>query len=81
MRTTINIDEDVLEAAKELARRERRSTGEVISDLARRALTGPAFMPQVAGGKTFHGFRPIPRKADVVVSNELIDRLREDSAY
>ena len=38
MRTTLAIDDDVLAAAKELAAAERKSVGEVISALARRAL-------------------------------------------
>jgi hypothetical protein len=38
MRTTLRIDEDVLRAARSLARAEGRTVGEVISDLARRAL-------------------------------------------
>ena len=38
MRTTLNIDEDVLRAVKELAKLESRTAGDVISDLARRAL-------------------------------------------
>jgi hypothetical protein len=42
MRTTLSIDDDVLYAAKSLARREGRSLGEVISDLARHALQAPA---------------------------------------
>lgn len=42
MRTTLSIDDDVLFAAKSLARREGRALGEVISDLARRALQAPA---------------------------------------
>ncbi|MGH2902798.1 MAG: antitoxin [Solirubrobacteraceae bacterium] len=39
MRTTLNIDEDVVVAARELAAGERRSVGSVISELARRGLT------------------------------------------
>ena len=39
MRTTLDIAEDVLVAAKEIARRERSTAGEVISNLARVALT------------------------------------------
>lgn len=38
MRTTIDIDQDVLETAKEIARKEKKSTGAVISGLARRGL-------------------------------------------
>lgn len=49
MRTTLSIEDDVLYAAKRLARREGRSLGEVISDLARRALQTPAPDAALAG--------------------------------
>ncbi len=39
MRTTLDIADDVVAAAKELAAAERRSLGSVISELARRGLT------------------------------------------
>lgn len=39
MRTTLDIDEDVIVAARELASAERRSVGSVISALARAGLT------------------------------------------
>lgn len=39
MRTTLDLDEDVLSAARELAADGRRSLGSVISEYARRGLT------------------------------------------
>ncbi|HNM83141.1 MAG: antitoxin [Mycobacterium sp.] len=39
MRTTLDIDDDVIAAARELATSERRSLGAVVSELARRGLT------------------------------------------
>jgi hypothetical protein len=39
VRTTLDIDDDVVTAARELAAAERRSLGSVISQLARRGLT------------------------------------------
>jgi hypothetical protein len=39
MRTTLELDDDVVAAARELAAAERRSLGSVISELARRGLT------------------------------------------
>lgn len=39
MRTTLELDDDLLAAARELAAAERRSLGAVISELARRGLT------------------------------------------
>ena len=78
MRTTLDIDQDVLLAAKDLARRQRKTAGEVISELARRALTqAPAGTEEP---EAFYGFRPLPRRGGVV-SNELINRLREDDVY
>lgn len=38
MRTTLDLDDDVMAAARELAAAERRSLGSVVSDLARRGL-------------------------------------------
>lgn len=79
MRTTLNLDDDVLLAVKERARRERRTVGEVLSDLARQALTrsGP---DRLAGeSRGFYGFEPLPSRGSAV-SNALIDQLREDDA-
>ena len=41
MRTTLAIDDDVLAAAKAIAQQQRKSVGEVVSELARRALRRP----------------------------------------
>jgi toxin-antitoxin system PIN domain toxin len=55
VRTTLNIDYDVLSAVRERARAERRSTGQILSDLARRALTEDP--PRRTGeSKTRNGF-------------------------
>ena len=40
MRTTVNIDQDVLEAARSLARQEHISIGSAVSRLARRGFQG-----------------------------------------
>ena len=79
MRTTLDIADDVLQAAKERARREGKTAGEVISALARSALLAAA--PQVAAEpEGRYGFRPFPQRG-TVVTNEIIDRLRDDDAY
>jgi plasmid stability protein len=77
MRTTLNLDDDVLMAIKERARREGRSAGEVLSELARRALTNQGRVAQGTETNTFHGFEPLPHRGPAV-SNDLIDRLREE---
>ncbi len=43
MRTTLDIADDVLLAAKELAQREKKSMGQVMSELARKALAVGAY--------------------------------------
>jgi hypothetical protein len=80
MRTTPDIDIDVLQAAKDLARRDGTTAGAVISNLARKALTAPTHSPAPRKPKTLHGFRPFPKRGGVV-TNDLIDRLREDDVY
>lgn len=77
MRTTLSLDDDVLLAVKERARRENRSAGAVLSDLARQALTHEHPVSEPAEPETFHGFEPIPHRG-AAVSNALIDKLRED---
>jgi len=80
MRTTLDIAEDVLQAAKERARREKKTTGEVITELARTALTAPPEVPRGREGKALHGIRPFPQRGRIV-TNELINKLREDDVY
>lgn len=77
MRTTVTIADDVLLAVKDRARREHRSIGEVLSDLARQALTGQQRGAPEAETVSFFGFQPLPHRGGTV-SNALIDRLRED---
>lgn len=77
MRTTINIADDVLCAVKERARREGRSAGEVLSELAREGLLHASSAGEIAEGGAFYGFEPLPHRG-TAVSNELIDRLREE---
>jgi hypothetical protein len=73
VRTTVDLDEDILLAVKHRARTERRSVGAVLSELARKALTASA----PASTESFLGFQPLPKRGGVV-TNELIDQLREE---
>ncbi len=79
MRTTLDIEDDVLLAAKELARRSGGTAGQVISRLARQALTqSPASAAVgVKEPDANYGFRPFPSRGGVV-TNEQVDRLRDD---
>ncbi|TSE28685.1 hypothetical protein Ttaiw_02531 [Tepidimonas taiwanensis] len=79
VRTTIDLEPDVLEAAKELARQQNTAVGKVISRLVRQALTGTATAAAPQGDGTaasVAGFVPFPARG-TVVTNALIDRLRD----
>jgi hypothetical protein len=76
MRTTVRLDDDVALAVRERARLEKRTAGEVLSDLARQALTGQNRHSGDAGEER-HGFQPLPHRG-AAVSNALIDRLLAD---
>jgi hypothetical protein len=89
MRTTLDIADDVLFAAKEIARRDKKPLGQIISDLARRAFAQPAqggtaqagevlaARHQVSENLADYGIHPLPARGGIV-SNELIDRLRDE---
>jgi hypothetical protein len=79
VRTTLSLDDDVLLAVKERARREKRTAGEVLSDLARQALTQQQISDPRARPESFHGFEPFEHRG-TAVSNALIDRLRDEEA-
>lgn len=90
MRTTLDIADDVLLAVRDQARRQRRGAGELMSDLVREALTrrSQAYEirePQSFYGieakepESFYGFEPFPYRGGVV-SNELINKLRDEDA-
>lgn len=87
MRTTLDIADDVLFAAKDVARRERKPLGRVVSEMMRRALTNPGSEPagshaEKPGGDGIDsrfqalGFRTLPARGGIV-TNELINQLRE----
>lgn len=78
MRTTLDIDDDVLLAAKEIARRNGETAGRVVSELVRRALTQvPARSKEVREPESFYGFRPFPPSGRLV-TNEMINRIRDE---
>jgi len=74
MRTTLDIEDDVLLAAKELARRGGLSVGKVLSQLARQALT------RHDGQTARDGVPLFPIQPDAgVVTLELVNRLRDEA--
>ncbi len=83
MRTTLDIADDVLMAAKEIARREKRSIGEVVSDLIRKSFQQASESASekkaplgVSERMAVYGIHPLPARGSVV-SNELVNRIRD----
>jgi hypothetical protein len=81
VRTTLDIEDDVLAAAKELARRQGTSAGQMVSRLLRAALCGPAAteLSPFVSTPAVAGFRPFPATAGQLVTNEKIDQLRDEA--
>lgn len=76
MRTTLDIDDDVLSVAKALAARERKPVGQLVSKLLRGAL--PARGGAADGRpRERYGFRPIPA-GGAVVTDEVVNGIRDD---
>lgn len=78
MRTTIDIEDDVLAAARELARLQNVSAGCVVSRLMREALAGQPPQDRSAQSEVRQvgGFRPFPARG-AVVANDQINELRD----
>jgi hypothetical protein len=72
VRTTLDLDEDVLQAAKELAQMHGRTAGQVLSDLARQALA-PKQTQSLRNGVPVLPRRPGAKP----VTMDMVNRLRD----
>ncbi|QNJ04983.1 hypothetical protein SynMEDNS5_00222 [Synechococcus sp. MEDNS5] len=77
MRTTLQLDDDVLDAARVLARQQHLSVGEVISELARQALRRPAGLEEPPSERSGLPLLPIKSSGGVVDLN-LVNQLRDE---
>lgn len=86
MRTTLNIDDDILVTAQFLARKDRKTVGQVISELARNSLLGTQLDASPARGgqdekspleRKLAELGLVPFKGGDVVTNEMVDMIRE----
>ena len=67
VRTTLDLDDDVLQAAKELARARKKTAGEVVSELARKGLA-PSHKLRVRNGVPL-----LPHEPGRIVTVEMIE--------
>jgi hypothetical protein len=72
MRTTLNIDPDILQAAKEIAANQGTTAGKVLSELARKALTSGK------SKKVRNGVPLLPRSRGVVITMKSVNDLRDE---
>ena len=63
-----------------VARAGKKTAGEVLSALARNALTGRREAAGVRRPRAVCGFRPFPRRGSIV-TNALVDSLRDGDVY
>ena len=74
MRTTLDIDDDVLQAAKEIATIRRLTAGAVVSELIRKALQPAEGRPRVRNGVPV-----VSRRAGAPVTTmHLVNQLRDE---
>ncbi len=73
MRTTLTIDDDVLAAAQVMADQQRRAIGDVISDLARKALARPEQSADYRNGIKLLPVRPNAKPVTVEHVKALMD--------
>jgi len=74
MRTTLDIDPDVLQAAKELAQHRGTTAGKVLSELARKALESRTRARRVRNGVPLLARRPSgSAKPTLALVNQLRD--------
>lgn len=76
MRTTLDLDEDVLQAARELAAVRGQTTGQVVSALARRALEAPAPARPTRNGVPLLPRRPVGAPRPTM---KQVDELRDEA--
>lgn len=80
MRTTVNIDADLLGAAKQIAARSHRSLGSVLEDALRRMLaaTRSEVAPQEPVSLPTHGQGGLRPGVDLADRNQLAQLLGDD---
>jgi hypothetical protein len=73
MRTTLTIDDDILQAARERADFERKTIGEVLSSLARKGLRPPQAIQTYRNGVPLLPMQPGAKSATLDLIKELMD--------
>jgi hypothetical protein len=85
MRTTLDLDDDVLSAAKALAKAANTTAGRIISDTMRRAIQNGLAQPlsptpalHVAEPKAIYGFAPLTPSGQHIVTPDMVRSMRDE---
>ena len=85
MRTTLELDDDVLAATKSLAKAANTTAGRIISDTMRRAIQNGLAQPQssmaglhVAELQAVYGFVPLTAAGQNIVTPDMVRALRDE---
>ncbi|MCE2677104.1 MAG: hypothetical protein ACO24M_07625 [Limnohabitans sp.] len=86
MRTTLDLDEDILAAAKSLAKAGQTTAGRIISDTMRRAIQLGLADPAQARSTTViatepqavYGFLPLTAPGQQIVTSDMVRAIRDD---
>ncbi|HXJ44944.1 MAG TPA: hypothetical protein VNH18_36990 [Bryobacteraceae bacterium] len=74
MRTTLEIDDELLLTVKEIAVQKKTTAGHVVSDILRESLKPSSFTKEYRNGVPL-----LPRRPQgVIVTSELVNRLRDE---
>ncbi len=74
MRTTLDIDDELLLTVKEMAQQQKTTAGSVVSNLLRESLRPRSFTPEYRNGVPLLPKRPHGPK----ITTELVNRLRDE---
>jgi len=80
MRTTLEIDDDVLLAAKELAAKDKTTAGKIISEVFRRGMRSPTSANSFGGNANVivkNGVPVLPSRGDLITTDH-VQRLMEN---
>lgn len=80
MRTTLDIDDDVLALAKEIAAKERRSAGAILSTLARNGFhhQKAKTSPKLSASRKRNGVPMLPRRQETVTMVHVRNLMEEE---
>ena len=74
----MDIEDDILQAAKELAAKEKSTAGAVLSRLARKGLLTPGTQALASAPELRNGVPVFPARPDEVITLDHVERLMDE---